>query len=144
MIVLDTNVVSELMRRQPAAAVVAWLDRQSDPLWVTSVTIYEIEYGIERLRDETRRVLLRAAFERALIELVEPRVLAFDREAARLAGAISAQRERNGLPIHIADSQIAAIVRCNSATLVTRDVGDFAGLDLDVINPWEAKIEPET
>jgi predicted nucleic acid-binding protein len=138
MIVLDTNVLSELMRRQPATAVVAWLDRQSEPPWITSITVQEIEYGIERLRDENRRAALRAAFDRALAEVIEPRILVFDEETARAAGRISARRERDGQPIHIADSQIAAIARCSSATLVTRDPRDFAGLDLDLINPWEA------
>jgi toxin FitB len=137
MIVLDTNVISELMRRNPSADVVAWLDAQTDPLWITSITMHEIEYGIERLGDESRKSALRAAFERAFAEVVSPRVLAFDEEAARVAGAISAQRERDGRPIHIADSQIAAIARCNSATLVTRDLRDFSGLDLDLINPWK-------
>jgi hypothetical protein len=139
MIVLDTNVVSEMMRRHPAAAVLAWLDKQGDPLWITSVTVQEIEYGIERLRETSRKAMLRAAFDRALVEIIAPRVLAFDEEAARMAGAISALRERDGRPIHIADSQIAAMVRCNSATLVTRDVQDFAGLNLDLINPWGAE-----
>jgi toxin FitB len=138
MIVLDTNVISELMRRYPAQAVVTWLDRQSDSPWITVVTVQEVEYGIERLKDESRRAVLRAAFERALTELIEPRVMAFDLEAARLAGSISARRERDGRPIHIADSQIAAIVQCNSATLATRDLRDFAGLDLDLVNPWQA------
>jgi predicted nucleic acid-binding protein len=137
MIVLDTNVLSELIRRQPAAAVVSWLDKQNDYLWTTCITVQEIEFGIERLKDESRRIVLRAAFDRALAEAIEPRVLSFDEEAARVAGAISAQREHNGLPIHIADSQIAAIVRCNSATLVTRDVRDFVNLNLDLVNPWE-------
>ena len=143
MIILDTNVLSELMRRQPAASVVAWLDRQNDPLWTTCITVQEIEYGIERLGDETRRIALRAAFDRALAEAIESRVLSFDEDAARMAGAISAVRERRGLPIHIADSQIAAIVRCNSATLVTRDVRDFVGLDLDLVNPWNDRTSPE-
>lgn len=138
MIVLDTNVLSELMRRQPSVAVVSWLDRQSDPLWITCITVHEIEFGIARLRDEMRRNVLREAFNRALAEVVDPRVLLFDSEAAREAGAISALRERVGRPIHIADSQIAGIVRCNSATLATRDLGDFEGLDLDLINPWDA------
>ena len=137
MIILDTNVLSELMRRAPAAPVLAWLDRQSDPLWIASITVHEIEYGIERLGDVSRRTAIRGAFDRALAEVVQPRVLVFDEEAARIAGSISAQRERDGRPIQIADSQIAAIACCNSATLVTRDVRDFAGLDLGLIDPWE-------
>ncbi|HEY3778158.1 MAG TPA: type II toxin-antitoxin system VapC family toxin [Rhizomicrobium sp.] len=142
MIVLDTNVLSELMRQHPANAVMNWLDAQTDPLWITSVTVHEIEYGIQRLRDEQRKNALRIAFDRALAEVIAPRVLVFDEEAARRAGAISAGRERDGQPIHIADSQIAAIVLCNSATLVTRDVRDFAGLGLELVNPREAVLPP--
>jgi predicted nucleic acid-binding protein len=136
-IVLDTNVLSELMRRQPAAAVINWLDSQTEPLWTTAVTVHEIVYGIERLKDEHRQSALRAAFARALAELVEPRVLAFDDEAARAAGVISARREREGRAMHIADSQIAGIVQCHAATLVTRDLGDFADLDFHATDPWQ-------
>jgi hypothetical protein len=142
MIVLDTNVLSELMRRHPAAEVIIWLDAQTDPLWITSITVHEIEYGIERLKDEHRRAVLRGSFDLGLNEVIASRVLVFDEEAAQRAGAISALREREGRPIHIADSQIAAIVQCNSATLVTRDLLEFAGLNIDLINPWMATSPP--
>ena len=139
MIVLDTNVLSELMRRQPSGTVIAWLDEQTEPLWTTSVTLHEICYGMERLKDERRRDSIRRTFAEAFAALIEPRVLVFDEPSARHAGVISARRERAGMPISLADCQIASIVHCNSAILATRDVRDFAHLDLRIVNPWQAE-----
>ena len=137
MIVLDTNVLSEVMRRRPDEAVVAWLDDQTEPLWTTSITVLEICYGIERLKDERRRAEIRKAFSDAFAALVEPRVLAFDESSARQAAMIFARREYSGRPISLADCQIASIVQCNSALLATRDMHDFDGLELQLVNPWQ-------
>ena len=138
MIVLDTNVLSELMRRRPSEAVIAWLDSLAEPLWTTSITVFEICYGIDGLEDGIRRTSIHKAFANAFVSLIEPRVLAFDEISGRHAGAISARRERAGIPISVADCQIAAIVECNSAVLATRDVRDFADLELRIVDPWNA------
>jgi toxin FitB len=138
MIVLDTNVISELMRPRPNGGVLAWVDAQTENLWTTAVTLQEIVYGISRGKDVTRREILQRAFETAFPLVIGPRVLPLDTAAGRAAGLIAAQREKNGTPIGIADAQIAGIVRVNSATLVTRDVDDFSALGLTIVNPWEA------
>jgi toxin FitB len=138
MIVLDTNVLSETMRPRPEPRVVGWLNANAGALWTSAVTVQEIAFGVRRLKEETRRELLHRRFEEALSELVGGRVLALDEQAGRLAGLILAQRTNDGDPISIPDAQIAAIVRANSATLATRDVGDFAGLGISIVNPWEA------
>ena len=138
MIVLDTNVLSEPMRPYPEPRVLAWLNANAGALWTSSITMQEVVYGIWRLKEATRRDLLRRKFEEALLTLIGKRVLGLDEGAARLAGLLASQRANDGRPISFPDAQIAAIVRTNNATLATRDVADFAGLGLALVNPWEA------
>ncbi len=138
MIVLDTNVLSEPMRPRPEPRVLAWLSANAGTLWTSAVTVQEIAYDISRIREETRRELLRHKFEDALAEMIGGRVIALDEKAGRLAGLIRALRANDGMPISFSDAQVAAIAKLNNATLATRDVGDFAGLGLSLINPWEA------
>ena len=138
MIVLDTNVLSEPMRPHPEPRVLSWLSANAGALWTSAVTVQEIIYGVRRLKEETRRELLRRKFETALSDLIGTRVLALDEKAGQLAGSILAQRTNDGIPISIPDAQIAAIAQLNNATLATRDADDFAGLGLSIINPWEA------
>lgn len=138
MIVLDTNVLSEPMRPRPEPRVVAWLNANAGMLWTSATTVQEITFGIWRLKEETRRELLRRKFEDALFELVGHRVLTLDSNAGRIAGLIQARRANDGTPLSLPDAQIAAIVQTNNAALATRDIGDFAGLGLSLINPWEA------
>jgi toxin FitB len=136
MIVLDTNVLSELMRRVPSASVVRWLDDQTQPIWTTAVTLHEIVFGIEKLKDRAQREMFRRALSKAEADVIASRVLALDAAAWRCAGEISAARQREGRPIGTVDAQIAGIVRANSAILATRDTEDFAGLALQIVNPW--------
>jgi predicted nucleic acid-binding protein len=136
MIVLDTNVVSELMRPEPAPPVRAWIiARRPGELGTTAVTVAEIRYGIERLPASRRKdALLSAAADlfAAFGDLVQP----FDAAAATWYGQITARRERLGLPIGSFDAQIAAICRTRNAALATRNVRDFQETGIDIIDPW--------
>ncbi|SPK70547.1 VapC ribonuclease Y4jK (plasmid) [Cupriavidus taiwanensis] len=137
MIVLDTNVLSELMRAQAEPAVVDWLDRQTpDSLVITAVTVAELLYGIARLPDGRRKTGLREAALQMLDEDFRDRVLPFDEDAAVHYAALVSQRERTGRPISMADAQIAAICRHHGASLATRNSKDFEGVGIALVNPW--------
>ena len=137
MIVLDTNVLSELMRLQPAAPVVAWLDAQeANELWLTSITVAEILYGIARLPEGQRKHNLTVAAVAMFNEDFADRILNFDAEAAAHYADIVIARERSGRPISMADAQIAAICRSPSAVLATRNEKDFETTGINLINPW--------
>jgi predicted nucleic acid-binding protein len=139
MVILDTNLVSELMKLAPSTAVIAWMDRQSlDDLFTTSITEAEILYGVERLPKGKRRDELMRQAEAVFAEDYAGRVLAFDERAAREFARIVAERRMRGRPIPFADAQIAAIARANRATLATRNTQDFEGCGVSVVNPWEA------
>lgn len=139
MIILDTNVLSALMRRTPAAAVVAWLDRQpAESIWITSVTLFEARLGLALLPDGKRQTALVSAFARLLEEDLENRVLDFDTGAAIEAAELAAQRQKAGRPVDIRDTQIAGIALARRATLATRNARHFADLTINVIDPWQA------
>jgi predicted nucleic acid-binding protein len=136
MIVLDTNVISELMRDRPARTVLTWLDDQfASTLFITAVTEAEIWTGIAVLPLGRRRRGIGAAADRAF-EIFAGRILPFDSDAARAYATIAAERRASGRPITQADCQIAAITRCRGAQLATRNVKDFEGTGVTVINPW--------
>ena len=135
--VLDTNVVSELMRPAPNAAVLAWLNNQTaDTLWLNSVVVSELLYGIARLPDGKRRAQMAQNVQSMLDEDFSGRVLSFDLEAAVVYADLVAMRERQGLPMNVADAQIAAICLAHGATLATRNTKHFEGLGLTLMNPW--------
>ena len=139
MIVLDTNVVSEFMRDHPRPEVLAWLDQQlANTLFVTAVTEAEVRSGIALLPSGRRRRGLAAAAERAFGVLFAERILPFDSAAAREFAVIAADRRAAGRPISQADCQIAAIARSRGARVATRNVDDFAGCGVEVMNPWSA------
>jgi predicted nucleic acid-binding protein len=139
MIVLDTNVLSELMKPKPSARVVAWTTSQSSAeLFTTSLTEAEIFYGIELLGKGKRREGLLAAAEAMFTEDFAGRVLPFDGNAARQFSRIATHRRSLGRPISHADAQIAAIARVHGAKLATRNGSDFSDCELDVIDPWSA------
>lgn len=141
MIVLDTNVISEVMREEPQAEVVAWLDNQViSTLFVTTITEAEIRTGIEYLARGMRQRSLTAAADRAFRELFAERILPFDSEAARAYATIAASRRSAGRPISQFDCQIAAIARSCGAQIATRNMGDFEGCGIDVINPWRTDV----
>jgi toxin FitB len=136
MIVLDTNVVSELMRAAPEPAVLKWLQWQSgDSLYTTTVTVAEIRYGIARLPEGRRRESLHQAANEVFVAF--PRqVLTFDLAAANTYADVVTVRESLGNPIDGFDAQIAAICRSQMAALATRNAKDFADTGIAVINPW--------
>lgn len=137
MVVLDTNVVSELMRDDPDANVLVWLDeRPTRELFVTAVTEAEVRTGIAFLPEGKRRRAIADAADRAFGGLFAGRVLPFDSEAARAYAGIAAARRASGRPVSQADGQIAAITRSRSMALATRNTRDFSDTGIDLIDPW--------
>jgi hypothetical protein len=140
MIILDTNVLSALMRRAPEAPVVAWLDRQpAESVWITSITLFEARLGLALLPTGRRRQTLEAAFARLLKEDLENRVLDFDSAAAAEAASLAAERQKAGRPVDMRDTQIAGIARSRRATLATRNVRHFGDLKVPIVDPWAAR-----
>ena len=139
MIVLDTNVVSELIRLKPSPQVIQWIASQpSLLLCTTSITQAEILYGVQTLAKGRRREALEKVLSAIFEEDFQGRVLAFDSGCAPLFAEIAAARKALGRPISQFDAQIAAIARRNKAALATRNIADFAGCGLKLINPWES------
>lgn len=136
MIVLDTNVVSETLRQSPSSAVLEWLAAQKPgSVFITTVTQAETLYGVESLPPGKRRDSLATAVERIFREF-EGRILPFDKEAARANAIILAARYRAGRPTSRLDAMIAAIARFRQATVATRNVADFEGCGIEIVNPW--------
>lgn len=136
MIVLDTNVVSELMRPAPANAVVGWLrSQQVRGLRTTAVTVAEVGYGIERLPEGRRREQLQSAAAELFARFAD-QILAFDASAAGRYGELVAARDRAGRPIDGFDAQIAAICLVGDLTLATRNTRDFDDTGIAVVDPW--------
>jgi predicted nucleic acid-binding protein len=136
-ILLDTNVVSALMRAEPEAAVVAWLDAQpAESMWLASITVFEIRFGLEIMIQGRRRRRLEEDFATAVAQDFEGRVLAFDGAAAESAATIAARQRRAGRPVEIRDVLIAGIVAARKATLATRNTRHFAGLGIALVDPW--------
>ena len=137
MIILDTNVVSELMRAAPAEIVVDWVDRQpAADVYLTAITVAELLYGVARLPDGSRRADLAERIEAMLDEDFDHRVLPFDETAAAHYADIVVGRERAGRPIGMADAQITATCRSHGAVLATRNIYDFADTGITIANPW--------
>jgi hypothetical protein len=137
-IVLDTNVVSELMRKDAAAEVVAWVDRHpGDQVFITAITAAELLYGVTRLPDGRRKQVLAAKVRDLIDEDFEDQVLPFNSDSAHHYAEIVASRERVGKPISMADAQIAAICRQYDLGLGTRNTKDFADTGIRVFNPWD-------
>lgn len=137
MIVLDTNVLSELMRKAPDRHVVAWVSAQpAASLYTTSITEAEVLYGVMLLPKGRRRSLIEAAARAVFDHDFAGRVLAFGRDAARAFAAIASARRRTGRPISQHDAQIAAIARTAGASLATRNVKDFDECGVSVVDPF--------
>jgi predicted nucleic acid-binding protein len=137
MIILDTNVISEVTLRQPDFNVLTWLSLQQRQLmFTTSISQAEIFFGIRVLPEGKRRQELENAARGIFFEDFAGRVLPFDSEAADIYATISAKRRSIGRPIHELDAQIASIARQHGASIATRNVRDFEYLDLDIIDPW--------
>jgi len=136
-IVLDTNVLSALMRDTPDPTVVEWLDNQpTESIWTTSVTVFEIHTGIELLVPSRRRKRLDEMFSQLLDEDLDGRVQSFDLTAATTAGTIAAAQQRVGRTVEIRDVQIAGIAASRRATVATRNTRHFDGTGVDLVNPW--------
>jgi hypothetical protein len=136
-IILDTNVLSALMRTRPDQAVVNWLDRQpSESVWTTSITVFEARFGLALLPSGKRRHALESAFERLLEEDLEQRVLAFDATAATEAATLAAGRRQAGRTVDLRDTQIAGIALARHATIATRNLKHFDDLSVPVVSPW--------
>lgn len=138
MILLDTNVLSALMQQVPESSVIHWLDRQPrTSIWTTSITVFEIRFGLQIVAPGKRRTLLLSAFDRLLAEIIEQRIAPFDPAAAQQAANLMAERQTNGRPGDLRDTMIAGIVRATHATLATRNVKHFEDISVKVVNPWE-------
>lgn len=138
MTILDTNVVSEIMRSVPAPVVLRWLsDQISEELHLTAITVAEVLYGIELLPPGKRQEILRAGAEQLFRVIFTDRILTFDARAAREFSRIASSRRKQGRPMSEFDAQIAAIARAKNAVIATRDTGDFEGCGVRLVNPWE-------
>jgi hypothetical protein len=139
LLILDTNVVSELMRAEPAPIVVDWLDRQDrERIWATAITIMELHYGIQALVPGRRQTALREALVRLTAEKLSNRIAAFDDAAAKVTATIAAERRRAGRSGELRDTMIAGIALVTGAALATRNTRHFDDLSITVVNPWAA------
>jgi toxin FitB len=137
-IVLDTNVLSEVFKPAPTATVLEWLRSQTPwDVFTTAVTVAEILSGIEALPAGKRRTQLSGAVEKMFAEQFEGRILPFDADAARLFAEIVAGRRAAGRPISQFDAMIAAVARLHGAPVATRDSADFENCGVELIDPWK-------
>lgn len=140
MIILDTNVLSELMKPKPSPQVVAWVGKQAaTELFTTAITEAEVFYGIELLAQGKRQKELLEVADAMFAEDFAGRIFDFDSDAARSFSRIASRRRVLGSPIAQADAQIAAIAQVQSARLATRNVADFRDCGIEVVNPWDIK-----
>ena len=139
MIVLDTNVLSALMRAEPDRAIVRWMNGlAAESMWTTSITLFEVQFGIDVLPDGERKAALQNAFHQAVYVDMQGRILDFDAPAAAAAGTIAARQRALGRPVDMRDTQIAGIIAARRATLATRNIRHFADTGLAVVDPWVA------
>jgi len=141
MIVLDTNVLSELLRPLPDARLVAWLAAQDGAtVYFTTVGEAELRYGLALLPEGKRRTALAQAVQEILVEDFRDRILVFDSAAANAYAQIAASRRASGRPMGQLDCQIAAIARIQGAALATRNTADFQACGIELIDPWQAPV----
>jgi toxin FitB len=136
MILLDTNVLSELMRPEPEAAVLDWMSAQTDALYVTALSYAEILFGIDLLPKGRRRQRLGEQAAAMFTEDFAGRILSFDLAVAPAYAAIAGKRQKAGQRLSPVDGMIAAIAQVHGAAIATRD-GDFSGCGIPLINPWQ-------
>ena len=132
---LDTNVVSEMTKSHPSPPVIAFLERPSD-LWLASMVMHELEFGLRLVPAGRRRERLRADLSRLLMGYAD-RILPIDEAAALWAARFRANAVSSGRPPDLIDILIAGTAKAHGLTVATRNVRDFEGLGVDVINPWE-------
>jgi len=137
MIVLDTNVISEVLKPRPSEKVSRWLsDQEAASVFISAVTEAEILYGIQLLPPGKRRARLSEAVGRIFMEEFSGRILPFDSDAAREFGTIAAARKVAGRPISLPDAFIAAVARSHRASLATRNIADFELCGIRLVDPW--------
>jgi predicted nucleic acid-binding protein len=137
-IILDTNVLSALMRDAPDQSVASWIDRQpQSSIWTNSITILEIQTGLQVMPAGKKRVSLSEDFER-LLDRIEHRIAVFDEQAARLAAELTGLRQKKGRVGELRDTMIAGIVLSHHASLATRNTARFSDISATVVNPWDA------
>ncbi len=134
---LDSNVLSEMTRDEPHPGVVRFLREQRD-LWLSSMVLYEMEYGLRLLPRGARRSRLRA-MQSSIVAVHEARILPLDRVAAEWAAELRAQARRAGLAVNVGDALIAGTAKAHDLAVATRNTGDFAYLDIGVLNPWDCQ-----
>jgi hypothetical protein len=138
MIILDTNILSAVMREIPDRIIVEWLDLHArESIWTTAITVFEIQLGLSILEKGKRLERLEQTFQLVLKEIFEGRVLPFDEASAMASADIAAKRRRKGITVDMRDTQIAGIAVAKRSTLATRNTKDFQELTVPVINPWE-------
>jgi len=139
MILLDSNVLSEFMHDRPNIRVISWLDRQPrTSVWTTSISVFEIRFGLQALPVGKRRTSMMSVFECLLADTIQGRISSFDQEAAEQAAQLAAIRKSKGRPGELRDTLIAGIVLASHAKLATRNVKHFEDIASSVVNPWEA------
>lgn len=138
MFILDTNVVAELMKEAPMPSVATWMNNQhSSTLFLTTITLGEIRYGIRILPQGRRRQYLESGFEKVVAEGFAGRILTFDEESAHQYGEVMGLRKEAGRPLSILDGQIASIARAKGFGVATRNVRDFLECGVEIVNPFE-------
>lgn len=139
MILADTNVFSALMQTQPDRLVIRWLDQQpTDSIWISSITLLEIRFGLAVMSSGKRRTILTTAFERMLSEVIDSRVAPFEVMAAEEAAKLMAARKARGRPGDLRDTMIAGIAMATRASIATRNVRHFDDVSCPIIDPWSA------
>lgn len=137
-ILLDTNVISEAMRPNPSGNVISWLNSHNNTgLFISSITIAEICYGLRILPEGQRRQTLQSRFEQFISQGFAKNILNFNEPAARAYAEIMGVRKEKGRPMSLPDGQIAAIAQTNYLSLATRNITDFEGCGIELINPFE-------
>ena len=133
---LDTNVVSEIVRSAPHPRVGTFFIEHDD-LWLSSIVVHELEYGVQRMPQGRRRTRLQADLSR-LVGEYEDRILPLERRGAELAAQFRAQAQRSGRTLDLGDALIAGTARAHDLAVATRNIADFERLDVEVVNPWDA------
>jgi len=138
MILLDTNIISEPLRRAPEARVINWIDAQSlETLYLSAITVAELRYGVANLPVGKRRDELQTSLENQILPLFSGRVRPFDMDCTTAYAELMAKAKSAGLAIAAADGYIAAIAATNRFSVATRDVNPFQAAGVNVINPWD-------
>ena len=139
MILIDTNVISELWKAEPNPGVLNWIDAQAvETLYLSAITVAELRFGLATMPEGKRRSIYQDRLEREVLPAFSGRVLPFDRDTSQAYAALMAHAKAKGKAISKADGYIAATASVRALSVATRDVSPFHAVDLTVINPWEA------